>query len=80
MASEAPAPARYHINVFWYPPEQCWIADVPDLRPCSGHGVTPAAAVAEVEAAIELWLAKAREADLPIPEPCYSPAIFAARN
>ena len=70
---------RYHINVFWYPDDQCWIADVPDLRPCSAHGDTPQQAVAEVCRAIAIWLEAAREANLTIPEPCYSPALFAAR-
>ena len=70
---------RYHINVFWYPDDQCWIADVPDLRPCSAHGDTPERAVAEVRKAIGVWLETARAGDLPIPEPRYSPAIYAGR-
>lgn len=68
---------RYHINVFWYPPDQCWIADVPDLRPCSAHGVTPQQAITELGTAIDLWLETARAIGQPIPEPRYSPAIYA---
>ena len=68
---------RYHINVFWYPDDQCWIADVPDLRPCSTHGDTPERAVAEIRQAIDLWLETAKATDQPIPEPRYSPAIYA---
>jgi predicted RNase H-like HicB family nuclease len=68
---------RYHINVFWYPGDQCWIADVPDLRLCSAHGDTPEQAVAELGKAIDLWLETARSIDQPIPEPRYSPAIYA---
>ena len=71
---------RYHINIFWYPEDQCWVADVPDLRPCSAHGATPEQAIAEVCVAIELWLETARVANLPVPKPCYSPAIYAARG
>lgn len=70
---------RYHINVFWYPDDNCWIADVPDLRPCSAHGATPAEAMAEVEIAIEGWLEVAREHAFIIPEPRYRPAICASR-
>ncbi len=70
---------RYHINVFWYPDEQCWIADVPDLRPCSAHGDTPQSALSELRVAIELWLETAKATDQPVPEPRYSPAIYAAR-
>ena len=70
---------RFHINVFWYPDDQCWIADVPDLRLCSAHGDTPEAAVGELRPAIELWLETAKAADQPVPEPRYSPALFAGR-
>jgi predicted RNase H-like HicB family nuclease len=70
---------RYHINVFWHPDDRCWIADVPDLRPCSAHGDTPEQAVTEVMNAINLWLETAKAADQPVPEPRYSPAIYAGR-
>ena len=62
---------HYHIDVFWYDPDACWIANVPDLRSCSAHGDTPAAAVAEAQIAMGLWLDVARENALPIPEPKY---------
>lgn len=70
---------HYHINVFWSIDDDCWIADVPDLRPCSAHGETPSEALAEAEVAIELWLETAREHNMVIPEPRYRPAIYAAR-
>ena len=69
---------RYHINVFWDADDGCWIADVPDLRPCSAHGATPAEALAEAEVAIGLWLEAANANQLAIPEPRYRPAIYAA--
>ena len=55
-----------------------WIADVPDLRPCSAHGDTRAEAVANIKDAIEGWLEVAKEHNLPIPEARYRPAIYAA--
>ena len=70
---------RYHINVFWYPDDLCWIADVPDLKPCSARGDTPEQAVAELRHEIELWLEAAKSIGQPMPEPRYSPAIYAAR-
>lgn len=73
------AEPRYHINVFWYPDDNCWVADVPDLRPCSAHGDTPERAMAELRKAIELWLETAQAAGQPVPEPRYSPAIYAGR-
>ncbi|HKX22797.1 MAG TPA: type II toxin-antitoxin system HicB family antitoxin [Rhizorhapis sp.] len=69
---------HYHINLFWSAEDDCWIADVPDLRPCSAHGDTPAAALAHVNDAIEGWLESAAANNLPIPEPRYRPAIYAA--
>jgi len=44
---------------------------VPDPQSCSAFGDTPAEALAEIEQAIEAWLAVAREYGLPIPEPGY---------
>ncbi|MBB4860414.1 putative RNase H-like HicB family nuclease [Novosphingobium chloroacetimidivorans] len=69
---------HYHINVFWAADDGCWIADVPDLKPCSAHGDTAAEAVAEAEVAVALWLEIAAERGLPIPEARYRPAIYAA--
>jgi predicted RNase H-like HicB family nuclease len=44
---------------------------VPDLRSCSAFGDSPAEALAEVDKAMEAWLAVAREDGLPIPQPHY---------
>ena len=70
---------HYHINLFWSDEDRCWIADVPDLRPCSAHGDSPEEAAANIQDAIEGWLAVAREKGFAIPEPKYRPAIYAAR-
>ena len=70
---------HYHINLFWSDEDDCWIADVPDLRPCSSHGDTPAEALANIQDAIGGWLEVAREKGFAIPEPRYRPAIYAAR-
>lgn len=69
---------HYHINVFWDASDAIWIADVPDLRPCSAHGETASEAVAEAQVAIELWIETAQANKMPIPEPRYRPAIYAA--
>ena len=70
---------HYHINLFWSDDDECWIADVPDLRYCSAHGATPAEAVANIHDAVQGWLATARDHDMPIPVPRYRPAIYAAK-
>lgn len=69
---------RYHINVFWSPRDESWVADVPDLKPCAAFGDTPEEALAEARIAMQGWLESARAAGLPIPEPRYRPAIYAA--
>lgn len=62
---------RYHINVFWSQTDDCWIADVPDLKSCSAHGDSPLGALVEVQTAMALWLGSARDGNLTIPEPLY---------
>lgn len=68
---------RYHINLFWSDEDACWIADVPDLKPCSAHGATRAEALANVSNAIGGWLQVAADKGLPIPERRYRPAKIA---
>jgi predicted RNase H-like HicB family nuclease len=68
----------YHINIFWSDEDDCYIADIPDLRYCSASGQTPAEALAELQIAKDLWLESAREDGVTIPEPRYRPAIYQA--
>ncbi|HKX80510.1 MAG TPA: type II toxin-antitoxin system HicB family antitoxin [Novosphingobium sp.] len=70
---------RYHINLFWSADDGCWIADVPDLKPCSAHGDTRADALRNIDDAIAGWLEVAAERGFSIPEPRYRPAIYAGR-
>lgn len=70
---------RYHINLFWSSDDDCWIADVPDLKPCSAHGDTRQEAIRNIQDAIEGWLEVARDKGFPIPEAKYRPAIYAVR-
>lgn len=69
---------RYHINLFWSQPDECWVADVPDLKSCSAFGDTPEAALAEARVAVEGWIETALANDMTVPEPRYRPAIYAA--
>ena len=66
----------YHINVFYSEEDAAYVADIPDLDACSAFGASPEEALAEVEKAKEAWLAAARDAGKPIPEPRYRPAIY----
>ena len=68
---------RYHINLFWSPCDECWIADVPDLKPCSALGDTPEEALAEARDAIDGWIETAIANNMVVPELRYRPAIYA---
>jgi predicted RNase H-like HicB family nuclease len=69
---------RYAIIVFWSEEDGAWVADIPDLESCSAFGGTPEEAVAEVQVAMEAWLAAARDAGLAIPVPRFQPQHEAA--
>jgi predicted RNase H-like HicB family nuclease len=56
--------------------DDAWVADVPDLKSCSGP--TPEEAVAEVRVATDAWLAAAPDAGHPIPQPRFQPQHEAA--
>lgn len=66
----------YHINIFYSPEDEAYIADIPDLKYCSAHGETPQEALAEVLIAKEAWLEAARENGRVVPAPRYRPAIY----
>lgn len=69
--------SEYHINLFWTDEDECWIADITDLKFCSAHGETPEEALREVTTAKKAWLASAKAHKRPIPKPRYRPAIYA---
>jgi predicted RNase H-like HicB family nuclease len=69
---------KYHINLFWSAEDDAWVADAPDLKSCAAFGDTPEQALHELEIAMDAWIDAARENGLPVPEPRYRPAIYAA--
>jgi predicted RNase H-like HicB family nuclease len=66
----------YHINLFYSDDDECYVADIPDLTYCSALGDTPEEAIRELLIAKQAWLEAAQNADRPIPEPRYRPAIY----
>jgi len=66
----------YHINIFYSPEDEGFIADIPDLNGCSAFGETQDKALKEVMVAQKLWLEAARSINKPIPQPRYRPAIY----
>jgi predicted RNase H-like HicB family nuclease len=69
---------EYHINIFWSDEDECYVADIPDLKFCSAFGNTPEEALKEVLGAKELWLEVARDDGKPIPPARYRPVIYQA--
>ena len=68
----------YNINIFYSAEDGGYIADIPDLKSCSAFGETPEEALREVQIAKKAWLETCRAKKKPVPEPLYSPVIYAA--
>jgi predicted RNase H-like HicB family nuclease len=66
----------YLINVFFSEKDQCYVADIPDLKYCSALGATPQQAVREVVRAKKAWLAIAKKEGKRIPKPRRRPAGY----
>jgi predicted RNase H-like HicB family nuclease len=66
----------YHINVFYSEEDECYIADIPDLKYCSAMGATIEEAVHEIVKAKSAWLKAVRKEKKPIPKPKYRPAVY----
>ena len=60
---------KYEIIIYWSNEDQTFIAVVPELPGCMTHGDTQAAALANANEAIQLWVDTANEFGDPVPEP-----------
>jgi predicted RNase H-like HicB family nuclease len=67
---------HYHINIFYSQEDEGYIADIPDLKYCSGLGLTEEEALQEVLKAKTAWLEAAEIEGKPIPEVRYKPVIY----
>ncbi|MGH2416507.1 MAG: type II toxin-antitoxin system HicB family antitoxin [Microcystaceae cyanobacterium] len=63
----------YTIVVFYSEDDECFVADIPDLKYCSAFGDTPEEAFKELLVAKKVWLEVAKAEGLPIPLPKYRP-------
>ena len=66
----------YDINVFFGEEDDCYVADIPDLKFCSAFGDSPEEAVREVMIAKKAWLQAAKKAKKLVPKPQYRPALY----
>ncbi len=60
---------KYAIDIYWSHEDGRFIAEVPELAGCMAHGDSPAAALANAQDAIGLWLDTAKEIGREIPQP-----------
>jgi predicted RNase H-like HicB family nuclease len=60
---------KYEIIIYWSKEDKAFVAEVPELPGCMAHGETQAAALHNVNEAIQLWIDTAHEFGDPIPEP-----------
>ncbi len=63
---------HYHINIFWDEDESCYVAEMPDLKHCTGQGDSPQEALEDVLETRDAWLDACLSAGEEIPEPQYS--------
>jgi predicted RNase H-like HicB family nuclease len=60
---------KYETSIYWSESDQAYLAEIPELPGCMAHGGTYETALANVHAAIQLWLDTAAEFGDPIPQP-----------
>ena len=60
---------KYEIILYWSNEDEAFIAEVPELAGCMAHGDSQAAALKNVNDAMQLWIDTAREFGDPIPQP-----------
>ncbi len=59
----------YLIRTFWSEDDDCYVAEVPELKGCSGLGKTPEQALTEARGSIDNWIRVAKKEKIPIPTP-----------
>ena len=60
---------NYEIILYWSIEDNCFIAEIPELRGCVAHGETEYYALENINKAKELWIETAKEFGDSIPEP-----------
>jgi predicted RNase H-like HicB family nuclease len=60
---------RYEIIIYWSDDDQAFVADVPEVPGCMAYGNTHEDALANAKAAVQHWIATAREFGDPVPVP-----------
>ncbi|MDG2214290.1 MAG: type II toxin-antitoxin system HicB family antitoxin [Verrucomicrobiota bacterium] len=61
----------HHINIFWSEEDSCFVADVPDLKHCTGQGDSPQEALEDALETRDAWIEACLSAGEQIPKPTY---------
>jgi predicted RNase H-like HicB family nuclease len=67
---------EHHINIFFSPEDDCWVADLPDFEFCSAMGESPTKALEALMEAKQAWIESAVAAGDPIPPARYRPLLY----
>ena len=60
---------RYEIIIFWSDEDSAFLADVPELPGCMGHGASHEEALQNAQEALQLWIETAEEDGRSVPQP-----------
>lgn len=60
---------HFEIILYWSNEDGVFVAEAPELPGCAAHGDTQELALANIQAAMELWLDTARKYGDEIPQP-----------
>lgn len=60
---------KYEIIIFWSNNDNCFVAEMPELKGCVAHGDTQDEALNEIKILASEWLNIANEKGWEIPEP-----------
>lgn len=60
---------KYEIILYWSYTERCYVAEVPELEGCFSYGQSQLEAFDGIQKAIALWVRKAQEIGMLIPQP-----------
>lgn len=60
---------KYEVIIYWSNEDDCFIAEVPELKSLMAHGETHQEAITNAQEAINLWLEVAKVDGILIPQP-----------
>jgi predicted RNase H-like HicB family nuclease len=60
---------KYEVIIYWSEEDRSFIAEIPQLPGCAAHGETHEVALTNVNSAVELWIAVAKEFGDVVPPP-----------